>query len=411
MKNKKFFLIHLIYLLLTIDGYSSENLPLFLKVEGDVSVELNGKRIPAKNGQYIPWGSTIFTGEAGNGEIQSPDGSTIKLFPSSVLTIDESLIENRSRLMLSLGVMWSRVAKFFSEMVSFRAYSPSAVCGVRGTSFFMETGFDGSSLIYVEEGSVIVEGNFLEKGEGMEIWVGENGTEVKPVRVDRYEPGEFFKKHQQLNPHLLKNVEEIKKKDIEGTKFILKEKKIDAEFLINTEMETSRIISLLKLLSTEKWQKEMDDEHRLKIKNFYASYSNLSRNMGNMPLKIKREVERKLRLKSLPDELLKRWNSLSKEEKKEMIKKLKIWSSIPFEQKEKIVRNYLRFKSLPPEKKKEILKNYKKFKKLPPEKRERIMQLYRKWKNLPEEEKERLKKKFKEFRERKMEGNPLRKRK
>lgn len=372
--------------------------PVAREVKGEVWIEEDGTSKTLKEGDLIPWGSVILTGEKGEIKISTPDGSELKLYSSSKLILDESLIEKRPRVMLSFGVLLNKVSKFFSNIVSFRTYSPSSVCGVRGTTYYVEAGIDGSSLVYVEEGSVVIEGLTLKRGDSVEVALTDRDKKVIKGKLKKYLPGRWYRKHRKVNPEVIKRLlsnAEKKKGKIE--KILEEYKKMSPEELAKSEIDVSRQLAFLGLLTSKPWKNRIGKGEFSKAKRLLKAYFKSSGKIRNMPVRVKKRIEKNLRIKNIPEELLKRWLSLSKKEKKEILEKLKKWKNLSREQRETIVKNYIKFNRLPPEKRKRIIENYKKFKKMSPEQRKRILELYKKWEKLSPEQRERLKRKFREM--------------
>ena len=112
---------------------------------------------------------TIQTGKNGYVELTLADGSILRLAPGSRFTIDKSLFPGdrprRFSARLLLGKLWARVAGSLGMSGgSFRTATPTAVAGVRGTTYDLRTAEARGTDIWVYEGVVAVGPARFEKG-------------------------------------------------------------------------------------------------------------------------------------------------------------------------------------------------------------------------------------------------------
>ena len=97
-------------------------------VQGPVKIESRKAVVPAKAGQPVSEGDAVSTGESAAAVIELPDGSRLKLRPSSRLVV------RASRPRLTLGGVFARI--LHRSHRSFRLQAGPMVAAVRGTQFF-----------------------------------------------------------------------------------------------------------------------------------------------------------------------------------------------------------------------------------------------------------------------------------
>jgi len=112
----------------------------------------------AQLGTTLAAGDNVVTGDNGKVDIQFPDGSNVRISPKSV--IDFSKLSQtgagatETQIALVSGKVFAKVSKSRKED-NFSVVTPTAIAGVRGTSFIVESGEGNSgSKVKVVEGSV-----------------------------------------------------------------------------------------------------------------------------------------------------------------------------------------------------------------------------------------------------------------
>ena len=118
-------------------------------------------------------GSRLTTKDTGRLELTLPDESIVRLGPSSVYRIKLSRFQgiNRRRFTADLnrGRMWVNARRSpFSTSESFQITTPSAVVGIRGTTYDLIANPDKSAQVSVFEGSVGVAPAPVEAGAAHE---------------------------------------------------------------------------------------------------------------------------------------------------------------------------------------------------------------------------------------------------
>jgi hypothetical protein len=151
--------------------------------EGEARVRFgNGQMGDANIGDVLNTGDTIRTGADGIVELDQR-GVVMKVSPGTVFTLMERSTggENRGVLSVVLGSLQMKFDKLTGREPLLQTASCAA--GVRGTELTIFAGADGSSLIAVDSGEVVVEA----EGKTVALAAGE-GVEVKPGRP----PGDKF---------------------------------------------------------------------------------------------------------------------------------------------------------------------------------------------------------------------------
>jgi hypothetical protein len=150
-------------------------------VSGDVQYShLKDEWKDLKVGTELVTGDIIETGM--NSEAILLDrGSEIYISENASFTISEKYEEGkkRSAFMLFLGRMKFKLAKSAESEPDIQTQTVNLT--IRGTEFEVGSGYDGSTIVVLEQGSVAVQGEsselVLEEGEGTEVQFGEEPSE------------------------------------------------------------------------------------------------------------------------------------------------------------------------------------------------------------------------------------------
>ena len=141
-------------------------------VKGRLSLTHQGKRNPARGGEALYEGDRLETGPFSRAGLLL-DGHRLEMGPGSELLLVEVRSPERYRLSLWLGRLWLAVETRLG--LDFRVETPAAIAGVRGTVFSVAVAGDGTTIIGVEEGTVVVStpagGNEVEVTAGYEVTV------------------------------------------------------------------------------------------------------------------------------------------------------------------------------------------------------------------------------------------------
>ncbi len=129
---------------------------------------------PAASGMAVLPGMRIRTSE-GYADLLLPGWNLIRIAPHAELALTRTEIvaagqvpqtsgalpqaqdgQAVTRLFLSIGRIWVHVIKQLNYVVDFEVQTPSAVAGVRGTIFSVMVAADGSTVVSVQKGKVLV---------------------------------------------------------------------------------------------------------------------------------------------------------------------------------------------------------------------------------------------------------------
>jgi hypothetical protein len=116
----------------------------------------------AKPGQELTAGNSVRTGAQGHATIQFPDGSYVRMSPSTTVTVTSAQLSHDGNLQ-SVSLT-QRVGRTFINVqhlvagASFKVGGHSVTASVRGTQFEVLVRADLSNLIKVFEGTVVVAG-------------------------------------------------------------------------------------------------------------------------------------------------------------------------------------------------------------------------------------------------------------
>jgi hypothetical protein len=121
-------------------------------VVGEAFVERNGKQLTATVGMNVDTGDTIITKKASIVELLFLDGSAVKIFENAKVKIAR-VQEKEENISVVNGVVKAKIAKL-QKAESKKIYTPTTVCAIRGTEFFVAVSDSSNSRINMEEGSL-----------------------------------------------------------------------------------------------------------------------------------------------------------------------------------------------------------------------------------------------------------------
>lgn len=155
-------------------------------LEGGVFLRDNtGSSREAELDDRVDAGFTVITGEDGYTEIYFNE-DLIKLNADTVFQLldAEEAGEKINVFSCVMGSIYLKIKSLSNDRASLYINTPSATLGVRGTAFTVFSGVDGTSLVAVEQGKVVV------ASEGIQVNLEEEeGVEIKPGEA----PGMKFK--------------------------------------------------------------------------------------------------------------------------------------------------------------------------------------------------------------------------
>ncbi|MEK6794674.1 MAG: FecR family protein [Spirochaetota bacterium] len=127
-------------------------------------------------------GSRIVTGRDGSAELTLSDGSLLRIGPNTKIdlkTLAFSAGERRVSTKVSAGKLFASIKKMtqstFDEVIF---ETPTAVAAVRGTEFGMKVNDDGSSSLFVKNGSMLFGDQMV--ADGMIAQAASDGTVTPP---------------------------------------------------------------------------------------------------------------------------------------------------------------------------------------------------------------------------------------
>jgi hypothetical protein len=133
-------------------------------IKGDVQAGPTGGALAkVKRGQVIDAGSTLKTGDGARAELTFPDGSVVRVGPSSELKLDGAAFDGKTKQVkveaeVVGGQAWAKVATLVGKDAQFKVKTQNAVAGVRGTVFRVNVEKDEATVVKVYNGSVAVGG-------------------------------------------------------------------------------------------------------------------------------------------------------------------------------------------------------------------------------------------------------------
>lgn len=140
MQNRSKLICAAITALLVLSVACGEKQPekvsmLVIFASGEVSLSKAGTETPVKTGMLVSAGDTVITKE-GTVDLQTRAGTAIRLRSNSRVTVEEIAgnSQGKNRMALTQGSVFARAQKQ-SQAEEFQVATPTAIAGVRGTSF------------------------------------------------------------------------------------------------------------------------------------------------------------------------------------------------------------------------------------------------------------------------------------
>ncbi len=153
-------------------------------IDGWVDRKSGGTVQEAQEGDVIHNGDSVITGDDSYAELKQQNMSSITVQPNSIFMIQDREGSSGRETVLSttVGEVSFKFGKLLGKEPAIA--TPSMVAGIRGTELTVYAGEDGSSLIAVKSGKVVVRA----KGKSVDL-LADEGVEVKPGEA----PGAKFK--------------------------------------------------------------------------------------------------------------------------------------------------------------------------------------------------------------------------
>jgi len=219
--KKNFYILVVLALFITVSAMATPVFGLgqirvtWQKGEASIGLTQKGPWQALTSGMPIAAGSFIKTGKDSMVELTMPDRSIVRLASDTLFKVNQALFpEDKLRRFSSrlfMGKMWAKItAVFGGRRGTFNTSTPTAVAGVRGTTYNLTAGADKSTEIKVYEGQVgvgpplIIEGGPKEEmawprqvsekkwdeiilGKLQKLYIGPDGKPGKPVSFDPLE--------------------------------------------------------------------------------------------------------------------------------------------------------------------------------------------------------------------------------
>jgi len=129
-------------------------------VVGDVIVERDGKENLAVVGMKLSQGDIIITKNASIAELQYADKSTVRIFENTKVKV-AAIQDNQENVSIINGVIKAKISKLQKGETK-KVYTPTTVCAVRGTEFFVAVSDSSNSRVNMEEGSLALNNPYGE---------------------------------------------------------------------------------------------------------------------------------------------------------------------------------------------------------------------------------------------------------
>jgi hypothetical protein len=125
-------------------AYAGDSAGMIKVTKGQVSIERNGKKMPAEVGSPIEVADRVRTGADGSVGVTLRDNTLLSAGPNSLIVIEKFAFDNTTQdgnmsiriRKGTLSVASGKIAKRTPESVDF--HTPTSVLGVRGTEFVIE---------------------------------------------------------------------------------------------------------------------------------------------------------------------------------------------------------------------------------------------------------------------------------
>ena len=128
---------------------------------GEVELKRAKETVWAKAQLNMPvyFGDHIRTGKASKVTITFTDQSLLEIQSDTRVALNTiiSPVEKKNSVLLFFGRIWSKLRKRIVQMRGYEVQTPTAVLGVRGTEFEAASYEDGTTIVRVDSGEVVVD--------------------------------------------------------------------------------------------------------------------------------------------------------------------------------------------------------------------------------------------------------------
>lgn len=131
-------------------AFAAEAAGMVKVAKGQVSIERNGKKLPAAVGSVVEVADRVRTGTDASVGVTLRDNTLLSAGPNSLIVIEKFAFDNTTQdgnmsiriRQGTLSVASGKIAKRTPESVDF--HTPTSVLGVRGTEFVIEVEGNGN---------------------------------------------------------------------------------------------------------------------------------------------------------------------------------------------------------------------------------------------------------------------------
>lgn len=131
-------------------AFAAEAAGMVKVAKGQVSIERNGKKLPAAVGSVVEVADRVRTGTDASVGVTLRDNTLLSAGPNSLIVIERFAFDNTTQdgnmsiriRQGTLSVASGKIAKRTPESVDF--HTPTSVLGVRGTEFVIEVEGNGN---------------------------------------------------------------------------------------------------------------------------------------------------------------------------------------------------------------------------------------------------------------------------
>jgi len=131
-------------------AFAAEAAGMVKVAKGQVSIERNGKKLPAAVGSVVEVADRVRTGADASVGVTLRDNTLLSAGPNSLIVIEKFAFDNTTQdgnmsiriRQGTLSVASGKIAKRTPESVDF--HTPTSVLGVRGTEFVIEVEGNGN---------------------------------------------------------------------------------------------------------------------------------------------------------------------------------------------------------------------------------------------------------------------------
>lgn len=169
----------------------------FTELEGKITIERGGQKLDAAIGTEVIQGDLVKTARGAKGTILFKDGSVLRLGPSTTLEINQLVYQEDTGVVkaaydLAAGTIMSIVGSLFGgDESEYTVNTPTAVSGVRGTSFIVKVGIPPGSnkvttMLVGLDGKVYFQGedgNYYYVAAGQYSMATSGGGATEPTLV------------------------------------------------------------------------------------------------------------------------------------------------------------------------------------------------------------------------------------